>query len=280
LYFLFYSIPIGKQKIKEKNETINVKETTSKLQVLKESLTKQLKEMEMDPNKGTVSTDDSREAEKLAKKGVNVALTKEQEGVKFSKEETMAIAKDVGKAVAKALNDVGDEVAHMKAKDISEGSFEIYVEYKNGSDDQFSFYISEDRLHLVDFSFDKELVDVGVKPSGEAIVNVDVLANELGKHFKSLSEGMSDQEFADAKEKERLEKHPERDMIKKIQALIQNANKNEGEYAADKHNVNVYGYQTMHFDICPGAISAIILGIKKGLNLGDPSPAAKFNTSF
>ena len=69
---------------------------------------------------------------------------------------------------------------------------------------------------------------------------------------------MSDQEFADAKEKERLEKHPERDMIKKIQALIQNANKNEGEYAADKHNVNVYaGYQTMHFDICPDSKSFI-----------------------
>ena len=245
-------------------KNIDVKETITKLQMLKESFTKQLSEMEIDPEKGVVSTDDSGEAEKLAKKGINVALTKEQEGVKFSKEETMAIAKDVGKAVAKALNDAGDEVAHMKAKDISEGSFEIYVEYKNGSDDQFSFYISDDTLHLVDFSFDKELVDVGVKPSGEAIVHVDVLANELVKHFRSLSEGMSDQEFADAKEKERLEKHPERDMIKKIQALIQNANKNEGEYAADKHNVNVYGYQTMHFDICPGAKSLFDRVIKDG----------------
>ena len=33
-------------------------------------------------------------------------------------------------------------------------------------------------------------------------------------------------------------------------------------------------------EINPGAISEIILGIKKGLKRGDPSPAAKFNTSF
>ena len=208
-------------------KSIDIKETSKKLELMKESLTKQLNEMEMDPKKGMVSTDDERTAEKLANKGVNVSLTKEQEGVKFSKEETMAIAKDVGKAVAKALNDVGDEVAHMKAKDISEGSFEIYVQYKNESDDQFSFYISDDTLHLVDFSFDKELVDVGVKPSGEAIVHVDVLANELVKHFKSVSEGMSDQEYADAKEADRLEKHPEKDTIKKIQALIAAQQKSE-----------------------------------------------------
>ena len=35
-----------------------------------------------------------------------------------------------------------------------------------------------------------------------------------------LLEGMSDKEFADAQEKDRLEKHPERDKIKAIQALL------------------------------------------------------------
>ena len=33
-------------------------------------------------------------------------------------------------------------------------------------------------------------------------------------------------------------------------------------------------------EMWPGAISAIILGIKKGLNFGVPSPAAWFKTSF
>lgn len=202
----------------------NYNTAVEKLTLLKESLQKQLQEAEQ----GMVRTDDSMEAEKLAKKGINVDLKTEQDGVAFSKEETAAIAREVGKAVAKALHSAGDEVAHMKARDIEPNSFEIYVQYKNDSDDQFSFYITEDTLHLVDFSFDKEIGDVGVKPSGEAIVHVDVLANELQKHFKSLAaEGMSDQEYADAKEAERLEKHPEKDTIKKIQALIAAQQKDE-----------------------------------------------------
>lgn len=39
-------------------------------------------------------------------------------------------------------------------------------------------------------------------------------------NLQDLLEGMSDEEFADAQEKERLEKHPERDKIKAIQALL------------------------------------------------------------
>ena len=62
--------------------------------------------------------------------------------------------------------------------------YKIKVLYKNGSSDEFSFYISNEKLHLVDFSFDKELYDVGVKPSGEPIVHVDVLSNALINHFK------------------------------------------------------------------------------------------------
>jgi len=109
-------------------------------------------------------------------------------GVEFSVNETKAIAKQVGKAVAKSLKALGDSVTSMKATHIEENSFDIEVIYKNNSDDAFSFHVIDDTLHLADFSFDKELVDVGVKPSGEAIVNVDVLSNELQKHFKALSE--------------------------------------------------------------------------------------------
>ena len=39
-------------------------------------------------------------------------------------------------------------------------------------------------------------------------------------NLTDLYEGMSDQEFADAKEQDRLEKHPESDTIKKIQKLM------------------------------------------------------------
>jgi len=121
------------------------------------------------------------------------AKIKEQEGISFSLEETKAIAKSVGKGLLKALKQAGDEVARIKAHRIEENSFDIHVTYKGESgEDEFSFYIDEDALHLVDFSFDKELVNVGVKPSGEAIVHVDHLANELLKHFKSLNEQVNE----------------------------------------------------------------------------------------
>ena len=131
----------------------------------------------------------------------------EGSGIDFSIDETKAIAKSVGKALIITLKKLGDEIARIKAHRIEENSFDVYVEYKGAraekghGDDEFSFYIKEDSLHLVDFSFDKELVEVGVKPSGEAIVNVDVLSNELLKHFKSLNEEYNpDQEQKDDEE--------------------------------------------------------------------------------
>ena len=196
---------------KIKNGTVNLSNTKDfagkkkKLQILKESLTKQIKEAEETMFVGTKGGD--TKAVKISAKtaldlksdpnitSIDTAKgktikerLKDNKGVVFSIDETKSIAKAVGEAVAISLKSLGDEVSHMKAKHIEENSFEIYVEYKNNSSDEFSFYITDDSLHLVDFSFDKELTDVGVKPSGEAVVNVDVLANELTKHFKSMNE--------------------------------------------------------------------------------------------
>ena len=110
-------------------------------------------------------------------------------GIEFTKLETTLLAKEVGKAVAKALKALGDEVGRMKAIRLEPNSFEIEVTYKGEvRDDEFSFYVSNDELHLVDFTFDKVMVSVGAKPSGEPIINVDVLTNELQKHWKSFNE--------------------------------------------------------------------------------------------
>ena len=46
-------------------------------------------------------------------------------------------------------------------------------------------------------------------------------------NLQDLFESMSDKEFADAKEKDRLENHPERDKIKAIQALLAKEKANE-----------------------------------------------------
>lgn len=183
---------IALNSLKNGNHTNLSKEQVTnkveKLQVLKESYKRLLKEADDMEDNGYVATDDEDKAEDLAKKGVKVKLTNEQEGIEFSKEETRVIAKKVGEALIKALREVGDEIETVKGRNIEPNSFEIYVKYKNDFEDEFSFYISEDTLHLVDFSFDKGIGEVGVKPSGEAIVHVDVIKNNLVKHFKSLNE--------------------------------------------------------------------------------------------
>ena len=174
----------GSYKILSKTE---LEETTKKLTLLRESLNKQLSDaVEFEKGK-------EQDAADFAKDNPDTPVKIVEEDIKFSIDETKAIAKKVGQAVALALKEAGDEIGTMKAKKIEPNSFEIYVEYKKDiATDEFSFYITDDTLHLTDFSFDKELVDVGVKPSGEALVNVDVLKNELVKHFASMRENIKE----------------------------------------------------------------------------------------
>jgi len=171
--------------------SIDLIKTKETLEVLKESLTKRLtllKEEEDMGDDGYVATDDEGAAEDLANKGVKVKLTKENEQVEFSADEAKILAKDVGKAVIKALRQAGDEIESIKAHDFDINTFEIYVKYKSDFEDEFVFNITGSKLHLIDFTVDKVIGDVGVKPSGEPFINVDIVANELTKHFKSLNE--------------------------------------------------------------------------------------------
>ena len=202
------------QSLQSKNapslDTSYVSDSISSLQTIQETLTKQLKVLEEGSEETMfISTKggdtkavkmDRKTAMDLKKDpaitGIDTAKgasLKEQEGVRFSVEDTKAIAKRVGKALVKAIVSAGDQIARIKAHRIEEDSFDIHVIYKGESgEDEFSFYIKDDTLHLADFTFTKKLVKVGVKPSGDAIVNVDVLANELLKHFRSLSEEVND----------------------------------------------------------------------------------------
>ena len=216
------------------NSKVKLAETTKKLTILKESLQKQLKEAE-----GTVRTADAGEAEKLADKGVNVDLvepkdleTNEQEGTSFDQNETAKIAMEVGKATVAALQAEGENISSARVKRIKPNTFDVHIGFKNDNENVYQFYIVGDTLYLKDSSYDREISDVGVQQSGDPIINKDVIKDQLQKYFKTVNTAlgeaervkkvgeMTDQEFADAKEKERLEKHPERDIIKKIQYLI------------------------------------------------------------
>tara|TARA_R110000737_G_scaffold125233_1_gene157807 strand:+ start:693 stop:4139 length:3447 start_codon:yes stop_codon:yes gene_type:complete len=199
-----------------KAQTIQTKAVENKIKTLslvKESLHNKLNLLEgtaktylVTPKQGQTTAvslgDDERDALKDADdvkaiKGVDGEEIKEEVG-DFTVDQTKAIAKQVGAAVAKALKVGGEEVASMKGKNIEENSFDIYVQYKNNSDDSFSFHIEKDKLILADFSFSKVMGEVGIKPSGEAIVMVDVIADNLNTHFKSLNtvgEQSEDQSF-------------------------------------------------------------------------------------
>ena len=150
---------------------------------------KDIKEIE----DGSVTTTDPGEAEKLAKKGLNVKLTDkmdEQENIEYSQTEIKKIAGEVGKALNLALEEIGEEVTSMRVKNIEGdakgGSFELLTDYKNNPDgDEFSFYISGKELHLTDFTFDKVIGEVGVLPSGKPVVNREIIKNNLVKHFRS-----------------------------------------------------------------------------------------------
>ena len=92
-------------KLKEKNNT-----TVEKLELLKESLQTQLLEQE----KGMVVTKDSEEAEKLAKKGVNVKLTTEAPGdyhyVKVAR-------RDYKKAIGIIMKELGGDYVELNDPD-------------------------------------------------------------------------------------------------------------------------------------------------------------------
>ena len=249
-----------------------------KLNTLKESLEKQLKEASTGDNviittkrgETKVATGVNDKAASQLKRDPNIDSIEKTDGTEikeggFDQNETAAIAANVGKAVVLALNSMGESISTARVVNIKPDNFNVRVVFKNDNEEVYEFFINEDdRLILKNPSYDRDLADVGAKPSGEAVVNVDVVKDAFGKELKNImSETMTDQEFRDAKEKDRLEKHPEKDTIKKIQALIARERRlkntkeevEEGEYAADKYNVNVFGYQTKHYKICPGAKS-------------------------
>ena len=121
------------EKIKDgtykNNNSINVKETTKKLEVLRESLQSKLNEAE----KGMVFTDDEKQAKDLADDGANVKLTKEMKPgseeaaehermKRLSPKDQEAIAKI--RAMMKNANNM-EEVEEMPEQPEAEGDLDV-----------------------------------------------------------------------------------------------------------------------------------------------------------
>ena len=171
-------------KTKKGNESYHESDLKPVEERIKELIVKSLTKEDNDPSGEYLEGDPD---EKVEERIVNKKYSE------FSVDETRAIAKETMKAVQSALEEKGEKVTKAYSKVTEPNDFDIRVEYDRGVEDNFNFYINEDdTLHLVDFSFDKELVDVGVKPSGEAVVNVDELTKKLVEHFKSMREDVND----------------------------------------------------------------------------------------
>ena len=171
-------------KTKKGNESYHESDLKPVEERIKELIVKSLTKEDNDPSGEYLEGDPD---EKVEERIVN------KKYAEFSVDETRAIAKETMKAVQSALEEKGEKVTKAYSKVTEPNDFDIRVEYDRDVEDNFSFYINEDdTLHLVDFSFDKELVDVGVEPSGEAVVNVDELTKKLVEHFKSMREDVND----------------------------------------------------------------------------------------
>jgi len=174
-------------KTKKGNESYHESDLKPVEERIKELIIKSLTKEDNDPSGEYLEGDPD---EKVEERIVNKKYSE------FSVDETKAIAKETMKAVQSALEEMGNKVTGLKPKKIEPNDFEIFVQYEDESNEPFSFYINEDdTLHLADFSFDKELIDVGVKPSGEAVVNVSELAKKLVDHFKSMKENINEVKF-------------------------------------------------------------------------------------
>ena len=184
------------------NSKISKEERTSlveKFNIVKENIQKQIAVLNE-----AVEFDNEKDAAEFAEDNpeVPVKITKEAsdapEDIEFDRTKMPIIATAVGKALAKALIKLGDEIARMKAHRLDVNSFDVLVVYKGeGDEDDFSFHIENGNLHIADFSYNEKLVEVGIKPSGDPIINEFNLVEALVNHFRNLEKIRSTNEALD-----------------------------------------------------------------------------------
>lgn len=180
-------------------------DTLQKLEIVKNTLTNRLQELNIKQDKetpglenliietrriieqeGTVQTDDPSEAEKLAKKGVNVKLHTEEQ----SQDQTIpkALSTEVGKVLVLSLREVGEEISLARKQNTKEDSFEIYIKYINDYEDIFTFKIVGSTVFLVRDGEDINIGEFELKPSGDVTVRRELLKDSFIEIFSKIQE--------------------------------------------------------------------------------------------
>ena len=195
LYFLAPNnkdIVISDVGIKPSGEAVINKE------LIKNEMLKYFNSMNELEDKGMVVTKDAAEAEKLAKKGVNVNLKTEGP---YQTTYIKVAQSDYKKAMAILDRAIDPTYTKMDiVDDDGDGNVIIYFNFRAKDDGE----PDEDQGEFIyDLSMD-------LQSRGVQVVSAS----------HDIEEGMSDKEFADAQEADRLADHPERDKILAIQKLI------------------------------------------------------------
>ena len=142
------------------NGKLSEKEAFKKITTIKESLEKKLNLLKEE--EGRITTDDPAQAEKLAKKGIDVDLKEDEEAEEENIDtiHTELVAQEIHKALVDALQEKGSEVSDHSISSLYPENFTIGVRYKDNTSEDFSF----------------EFIDGQVKHEGNTIVS----ANEKG----------------------------------------------------------------------------------------------------
>ncbi len=108
----------------------------------------------------------------------------------FDANQTQLVAKEVAKALVLALKEENTELSSLKIKNVEPKSFEIYVAYKDGSDDEFFFDIRGNKIVLSDFTFTEEVGTVDENGNVDKNEVKDNLLKVWAKHIKKLNEAV------------------------------------------------------------------------------------------
>ena len=151
---------------------------------------------------GTVSTDDERTAEKMAKKGLDVQLTKEQEAEELEQQtesiptsELEKVGEVLQSTVLEGLRNIGEEISSAAHSVSTPNEITITVNFANKEQETWKFEIrDQESIVLVDTVPEEVVTSVDILPSGEVNINRPLLIDNLHAYFnkKYISEQEQD----------------------------------------------------------------------------------------
>lgn len=175
-------LEVVKNTLANKLQELNIKQDKA-IPSLQKLITESKRIIEQE---GMVHTDDSSEAEKLAKKGIDVKLHTEDQDQDQRVPKTLST--EVGKVLVLSLRDIGEEISLAKKQNTKEDSFEIYVKYVNEFEDVFTFRIVGSTVFLIKDGEELKIGEFQAKPSGEVTIRKDLFKDSFTQIFRNIQE--------------------------------------------------------------------------------------------